>query len=164
MKTSSIILAVAAVVAVAASFWSGWDIARKRYQNSSERPDTVYRTKWVAAPIPEPQVKPVLPKLVWLPVVEHDTLAVHDTTAIRDSVLVEVPIEERTYPGEDYRVTVRGFHPELVDIWIRQRETTITVPYRKRWSFTVGPQVGVGITPNGWQPYAGAGITFGYSF
>jgi len=60
--------------------------------------------------------------------------------------------------------TVRGFQPELVDIWIRQKETTIRVPYRKHWSLTVGPQIGYGLTPKGAQPYAGAGITFGYSF
>jgi hypothetical protein len=36
--------------------------------------------------------------------------------------------------------------------------------YRKRWSFTVGLQVGIGYTPAGVQPYAGAGVTFGYSF
>jgi len=126
------------------------------------KPDTVTITKWIPAPITEPETKPVLPKLVFLPV--HDTLAVHDTTAVRDSVLVEIPIEEKTYTGEDYRATIRGFQPELTDIWIRQRETIITQPYRKRWSFTVGPQVGVGYTPQGLQPYAGAGITFGYNF
>ena len=162
MKVSTIVIVIVALLAVAASFWSGWTTAQKRYQKPSQGPDTVYRTKWVAAPIPEPKSNPVLPKLVFLPV--YDTLSVHDTTFAHDSVLVEVPIVEKTYPGEDYRVTIRGFQPELVDIWIRQKETKITVPYRKRWSFTVGPQVGVGITPNGWQPYAGIGATFGYSF
>lgn len=164
MKTSSIILAISAGLAVVASFLSGYDIARKRYQNLPERPDTVYRTKWVSAPVTEPRIKPVLPKLVYLPVPVHDTTEVHDTTTVKDSVLVEVPIVEKQYIGEDYRATVRGFEPELIDIWIRRRETTITVPYRKRWGFTVGPQVGVGITPNGWKPYAGIGASFGYSF
>ena len=92
------------------------------------------------------------------------TTFVHDTTAVHDSVLVEVPITEKRYEAENYRATVRGFQPELVDIWIRQKETTIRVPYRKRWSFTVGPQMGIGYTPAGVQPYAGAGVTFGYSF
>lgn len=164
MKPSSIILAIVAVLAVVASFWSGYDIARKRYQSLPERPDTVYRIKWVSAPVPEPEVTPVLPKLVYLPVREPVPYAVHDTLYKTDSVLVEVPIVEKQYFGDDYRATIRGFQPELVDIWIRQRETTITVPYRKRWSFTVGPQAGVGITPKGWQPYAGIGATFGYSF
>lgn len=164
MKPSSIILAIVAALAVVASFWSGYDIARKRYQSLPERPDTVYRIKWVSAPVPEPEVTPVLPKLVYLPVREPVPYAVHDTLYKTDSVLVEVPIVEKQYIGDDYRATIRGFQPELVDIWIRQMETTITVPYRNRWSFTVGPQAGVGITPKGWQPYAGIGATFGYSF
>ena len=162
--TGRILLLLALLLAVGVSYWAGWHVGHRSVFVPAGKPDTVTVTKWVAAPVPEPQVKPVLPKLVWLPIVEHDTLAVHDTTAVRDSVLVEVPIVEKTYPGENYRVTIRGFQPELVDIWIRQDEKYITVPYYKRWSLTLGPQAGVGITPKGVQPYAGFGLTFGYSF
>lgn len=144
------------------SYWTGWRVGHKSVFVPAGKPDTVTVTRWVPAPVVEPETKPVLPKVFFLPV--HDTLAVHDTTAVRDSALVEVPIEEKTYPGENYRVTIRGFEPELVDIWIRQDEKYITQPYRKRWSFTVGPQGGIGITPKGVQPYLGGGITFGYSF
>ena len=157
---------VAAVVAVLLAMSACWWLGRMEGRRSAcvpdGRPDTVTVTKWVAAPIPEPVTGPVLPKLYFLPV--HDTTAVHDTAAVRDSVLVEVPIEEKTFPGENYIVTIRGFEPELVDIWIRQDEKYITQPYRKRWSLTAGPQVDVGITPDGWRPYAGLGVTFGYSF
>lgn len=151
-----------AVVMASVGYWAGWRVGHKSVFVPDGKPDTVTVTKWLPAPIPEPETKTVLPKLVFLPV--HDTLAVHDTTAVRDSVLVEVPIEEKTYKGDNYKATVRGFQPELVDMWVKERETTITVPYRKRWSVTVGPQAGVGITPKGWQPYAGFGATFGYSF
>lgn len=164
MKPPSIILAIVAVLAVVASFWSGYDIARKRYQSLPERPDTVYRIKWVSAPVPEPEITPVLPKLVYLPVREPVPYAVHDTLYEKDSVLVEVPIVEKQYIGDDYRATIRGFQPELVDIWIRRQEKIVKVPYQKHWSFTVGPQIGFGFTPQGWQPYAGGGVTFGYSF
>lgn len=162
MKASSILLALAAILAVGVSFCAGCRFGRRGNSEPAGRLDTVTITKWVAAPIPEPVTTPVLPKLYLLPV--HDTTAVHDTTHTTDSVLVEVPIMEKTYYGENYKAKVRGFQPELVDIWINQKETTITVPYRKRWSFTAGPQVGVGITPKGLQPYAGVGFTFGYSF
>lgn len=162
MKRSSIFLALAVLLAVAASFWAGGEFVWRKCENALNRPDTVTITKWVAAPIPEPVTTPVLPKLYLLPV--HDTTAVHDTTHTTDSVLVEVPIVEKTYEGENYKATIRGFNPELVDMWVKERETTITVPYRKRWSITVGPQLGVGFTPKGIQPYAGVGATFGYSF
>lgn len=156
------LLLLAFMLAVGASFYLGGEFVRRTTPRPSGKPDTVTVTKWVAAPIPEPTTRPVLPKLYLLPV--HDTTTVHDTTAVRDSVMVEVPIEEKTYPGDNYRVTIRGFQPELVDIWIKQSEKYITIPYQKHWTITVGPQIGVGITPKGWQPYAGAGVTLGYSF
>lgn len=162
MKRSTIILVLAFILAVIASFLLGGEFVRRKGLVPSERPDTVTITKWVAAPIPEPTTTPVLPKLYLLPV--HDTTAVHDTTTVRDSVLVEVPIVEKTYEGENYKATVRGFQPELVDIWVRQEDKYITVPYRKRWTITIGPQAGFGLTPKGWQPYLGGGITAGYSF
>ena len=162
MKKQTIALVIAAIVAVAASFWAGGEFVRRKGLVPAERPDTVFIERWVRDTIREAGSVVVETRLVYLQV--HDTTAIHDTTTITDSVLVEVPITEKVYIGENYRASVRGFQPELVDIWIKQKETTITVPYRKRWSFTAGPQVGVGITPQGWQPYAGLGVTFGYSF
>ena len=163
MKRSTIILVLAVLLAVFASFLLGGYVGRKSAERPSNRPDTVTIIKWVRDSIPY-KVDSIVykTKLVYLPV--HDTTEVHDTTSVHDSVLVEVPIVEKTYEGENYKATIRGFQPELVDIWVRQKETTIYVPSRKRWSFTVGPQIGVGLTQKGVQPYAGAGITFGYSF
>lgn len=163
MKRSTIILVLAVILAVFASFIAGSVVGRKFANTPSNRPDTVTITKWVHDSIPYPVDSIVYKtKLVYLPV--HDTTAIHDTTMVRDSVLVEVPITEKTYEGDNYRATVRGFQPELTDIWVKQTERYITVPYYKRWNLTVGPQAGFGITPRGWQPYAGFGATFGYSF
>ena len=159
----SIIIVLASILAVAVSFWLGGEYVRRKGLVPAERPDTVTITRWVRDSIPVVKDSIVyMTKVVPLPV--HDTTAVHDTTEVRDTVLVEVPIVEKTYYGDNYKATIRGFQPELVDIWVKQKETTITVPYRKRWGVTVGPQAGFGITPGGWQPYAGIGATFGYSF
>lgn len=163
MKRSTIIVALAVILAVFASFLAGGIVGRKLAEKGPKGRDTLIVEKWIHDSIPYPVDSIVYKtRLVYLPV--HDTTAIHDTTMVRDSVLVEVPITEKTYKGDNYRATVRGFQPELVDMWVKERETTITVPYRKRWSVTVGPQAGVGITPKGWQPYAGFGATFGYSF
>lgn len=164
MKRSTIILVLAVLLAVAASFLFGGYLGRKSAESVPGRPDTLYVEHWVHDTIKEYVSKPVEVRYVYLPVHDSVPYPVHDTTNVVDSVLVEVPIEEKTYVGNDYRAVVRGFQPELVDIYIRQKERIITVPYQKRWTFTVGPQAGVGITPKGFQPYAGAGITFGYSF
>lgn len=91
-----------------------------------------------------------------------DTL--QDAASSPDSVAVEIPIEQRTYEGENYRAVVQGFRPELVSIDIRQQTVTVTEYKRKWWSVTIGPQLGYGFTPAGWQPYAGIGITAGISF
>ena len=163
MRKPPILLLLAFLLAVFASFCLGSSLTRKRYESALNRPDTVIVEKWLRDTVYQPKDSFIVKwKTAWLPV--HDTTFVHDTTAVVDSVLVDVPISEKTYVGENYRATIRGYQAELTDIWIKQRETTITVPYRKHWSLTLGPQLGVGITPKGFQPYAGLGATFGYSF
>lgn len=157
-------LLLALLFALGASFWLGGIVARRWGLEPVGGPDTVFVERWIRDTVLEFVSVPGGTVTVYLPV--HDTVPVQvrDTVRQVDSVLVDVPIEERIFTGENFRATVRGFRPELADIWIRQKETTITVPYRRRWSLTVGPQAGFGITPEGWQPYAGVGATFGYSF
>lgn len=102
------------------------------------------------------------PDTVFVPSIDSATARVDTIIIARDSVAVEVPIEQRTYEGEHYRAVVQGFQPELVSIDIRLPE--IAAPKRKWWSVTVGPQVGYGFTPKGWQPYAGIGVSVGLTF
>lgn len=166
MKASTIALILAFILAVGASFYLGGQFMLHHYESPLGAPDTVYLTRWVkdSAKVKSSDLVAKIP--VFLPLFLPDTVPVHvhDTTEVHDSVLVEVPITEKLYAGENYQATVRGFMPELVDIRIKQSEIRVTVPYRKRWGFTVGAQAGFGITPSGWQPYAGVGGTFGYSF
>ncbi len=163
MKQSTFALIIALVLAVGASFALGYISARRKYERPVEMPDTVTITKWVRDTILEPKYSFIV-KHIPVPLPVHDTTFLRDTSIVTDTVLVDVPITEKTYQGDNYRATIRGFQPELTDIWVKQTERTITVPYRKRWSVTAGPQVGFGFTPQGWQPYAGVGVTFGYSF
>lgn len=163
MRKPSIFLVIAVLLAVVASFWLGGSLTRKRYESALNRPDTVIVEKWVRDTIYQPKDSLVIRwQTASLPV--HDTTFLRDTLHTIDSVLVDVPISEKHYVSENYRATIRGYHAELTDIWINQRETIVTVPYRKHWTWTIGPQAGFGITPEGWRPYAGIGATFGYSF
>ena len=163
MKTSTIALILGLAAVIAASFCLGYRFGRRGNYGPAGGPDTVTVTKWIHDTIPEVKDSIIYrTKVVALPV--HDTTFTTTEMISHDTVLVEVPIVDKTYEGENYRATVRGFQPELVDIWVKQKETTITVPYRKRWSLTAGPQLGIGYTPLGVQPYIGAGVTFGYSF
>ena len=163
MRKPSIFLVIAVLLAVFASFLLGSTITRKRYESALNRPDTVIVEKWVRDTIYQPKDSFIVRwETAYLPV--HDTTFLRDTLHTIDSVLVDVPISEKHYVSENYRATVRGYRADLVDIWIKQRETIVTVPYRKHWTWTIGPQAGFGITPEGWRPYAGIGATFGYSF
>lgn len=100
--------------------------------------------------------------------VERDTIRLSDGGTIRDTILVKLPIEEKKYQGKDYSVIIGGYNPYLKSIEVypetRYINTTETITKRKRWGVTLGVQGGYGYTPKGWQPYAGLGVTFGYTF
>lgn len=97
---------------------------------------------------------------VEVPIIVRDT--------IREVVAVEIPIEEREYKSEEYYAVIGGFNPYLKSIEVYPRteyiNTAETITKRKRWGVNLGVQGGYGITPVGWQPYAGVGISFGYNF
>lgn len=167
---SSMALVLAALFAVSASYWLGREFGRREGERAPQRPDTVRVTKWLHDTVTVESSRPSGSVQAWLPVVKPEAPDVPDTTiskietVVPDTVLVDVPIEEKVYIGDNYRAIVRGYQPELTDIWVRETVSTIRVPVRRRWNVTAGPQVGIGITPDGWRPYAGVGITFGYSF
>lgn len=95
-----------------------------------------------------------------VPVIVRDT--------IRDTVWIELPIESREYKSAEYYAIVEGYNPLLKYIEVYPKTayitTTETIKERKRWGVSLGVQGGYGFTPKGWQPYAGAGISFGYNF
>lgn len=97
---------------------------------------------------------------VEVPIVHRDT--------IRDTMWVDVPIESREYKSEEYFAIVEGYNPMLKYIEVYPRtayiNSTETIKQRKHWGVSLGVQGGYGITPKGWQPYAGVGVSFGYNF
>ncbi len=195
MKASTVLIITFGIVLMLLSAMAGWFgrmayDQRNTPPASPAPPDTIYVWNPDAAKVVD--TKPAGSVVATLPV-HRDTLLSKDdnllasdanlltendtTTAVDhfrdstkmmqpcDSVVVEVPIERRTYEGENYRAVVQGFRPELVSIDIRLPEIAAPTPQpAKRWHFTVGVQLGYGFTPAGWQPYAGVGGTFGYSF
>lgn len=68
-----------------------------------------------------------------------------------DSADVLIPITEKEYRTDDYRIVVSGYRPRLVSAeFYRQTQTGVVTPpapKRKRWG--IGLSVGYGVGPDG---------------
>ena len=53
-------------------------------------------------------------------------VAVHDTTRIKDSVFVAIPIEKKTYKGEDYLAEISGYKASLERIEVYPKNVVIS--------------------------------------
>ena len=108
-----------------------------------------------------------------LPVIERkdsveerkDSLAVEPPMAEPiDSIEVELPITERTYLDEQYKIVIEGYNPVLKSVEMYPRTVYVTTTEKakeSRFAVVVGVQTGAGWTPKGFQPYAGFGATIG---
>lgn len=67
-------------------------------------------------------------KPVPVKVTHKETLyvAVHDTTIVNDTVFVPIPIERKTYKGEDYFAEISGYKASLDRIEVYPKTTTIS--------------------------------------
>lgn len=100
-----------------------------------------------------------------LPVL-HDTVTIADRDTIvitsTDSVDVVIPISQKIYADSTYTAYVSGYHSSLDSIFVYPTKETLIItktPKPKRWS--IGVNAGYGITPQGFQPYVGIGISYG---
>lgn len=99
-------------------------------------------------------------------VVDTMTVTVTEFQVVHDTAFVTLPREEVEYRDTSYRAVVSGFLPRLEELEIYQKERVVTIqtekvvtmPERKRWG--AGVQAGYGITPAGFQPYLGVGVSF----
>ena len=99
-------------------------------------------------------------------VVDTMVVTVTEWEVVHDTAFVTLPREEVEYRDSSYRALVSGFRPRLEELEIYQKERVVTiqtekvvtVPERKRWG--AGVQAGYGITPAGFQPYLGVGVSF----
>jgi len=100
---------------------------------------------------------------------KFETLAVHDTTYLEDgtekvdTLYVDIPMEKKSYKGDDYMLTISGYKPNLEFISVFPKTTTVTttVPQvSKARKVALGMAVGPTVCYNGkWN--TGIGGTFG---
>ena len=82
-------------------------------------------------------------------------------SAHKDSAQVIIPVSQAVYAKDDYKAYVSGYRPRLDSLIFTERhyETTKAIPQKSsRWS--IGLQAGYGITPRGFQPFIGIGVSF----
>lgn len=174
MKSSTIYLAIAIVMAViaGASLSSAYKLANRPI---NERVGTliVYDTIREERPV-EVQRIPVGYEITPVGLVADleqkvstlvglvDSMEQNPTIIVRDSlVYVQIPIEQKVYQGEQYKLGVSGYKPNLDYIEIYQ-QTQVVQPKPKRWS--IGVQAGYGMTLQGFSPYLGIGLSYGFMF
>lgn len=77
----------------------------------------------------------------------------------RDSVKVEIPITQMEYEETEYHAWVSGYEPSLDSIFVYPKREVVTIKKPpKRWH--IGPTVGFGYTPHGFEPYIGVSVTY----
>lgn len=82
-----------------------------------------------------------------------------DATANKDSMRLELPIVQSVYEDTTYKAYVSGIYPRLDSIFVYPRREVVTIKKPpKRWH--IGPTIGYGITPQGFQPYIGVSVTY----
>lgn len=109
--------------------------------------------------IPPPKVEHhVRVDTVLLPVSMEDPDVDIDST-LPDSMPVIIPIMEREYRTDDYRILINGYNPELKSVELYRPTMLGTIKQRnKRWG--IGLSAGYGIGSGGFSPVLAVTINY----
>lgn len=160
------------VTAVIAAAWAGWWLAERRAAIQGEtlvRVDTITRTDTIIARTPAARdcalVRYVTVRVpVRVPVAHADTSTDGQAGTREDAAEAVLPITQARYTDDStYTAWVSGYSPALdsIHVYPRHEVVTITNTVRrkpKRWD--VGIHAGYGMTPKGFQPYVGVGVSW----
>lgn len=98
-----------------------------------------------------------------LPLVKEGSLAgdsvQRSDTAATDSVRVNIPIMQKAYYGDSYRIYVSGYAAGIDSMFIYPKKQVIRIRDEPK-KFNFGLSVGYGMTPKGFQPYVGVSVTY----
>ena len=89
----------------------------------------------------------------------RDSAVVADSGSCMDSAEVLVPYTTKVYGDTAWRAYVSGYDARLDCLVIAQRQVFSTAATVKPRRWSVGVQVGYGLTPAGCQPYVGVGVS-----
>lgn len=130
--------------------------------NSGKLPDTLWTLVVDTIRdtiIPPPEVEHhVRVDTVLLPVSMEDPDVDIDST-LPDSMPVIIPIMEREYRTDDYRILINGYNPELKSVELYRPTMLGTIKQRnKRWG--IGLSAGYGIGSGGFSPVLAVTINY----
>lgn len=92
---------------------------------------------------------------------QPDSMEVTVPTELDDSVTVQIPITQKRYETDRYRAYVSGYRPSLDSLFIFPERQVVRIREKqRRWH--VGVQAGYGVTPKGFQPYLGVGVSYDF--
>lgn len=78
----------------------------------------------------------------------------------QDSATIHIPITQQVYETDTYKAYVSGYRPSLDSIFIMNKMTEVIVKKQAKANrFNIGVQAGYGLTPKGFQPYVGFGVS-----
>lgn len=88
---------------------------------------------------------------------DSDNVSVEVT---QDSATIHLPITQQIYETDTYRAYISGYRPSLDSIFITNKMTEVIVKKQAKTNrFNIGVQAGYGLTPKGFQPYVGLGVS-----
>lgn len=78
---------------------------------------------------------------------------------VPDSLTIQLPVTQNVYEGEEYKAYVSGIYPSLDSLFVYPRREIVTIKKPpKRWH--IGPTVGLGYTPHGFEAFIGVSLTY----
>lgn len=165
----NIVVVLILVVMCLLSFFVGRKTSGNINQQEREVVDTIIHVDTVAylLPIPRDSVvirydhiaAPIVPN--HCDSIEHCSDSENITVdASRDSATIHIPITQKVYETDTYKAYVSGYRPSLDSIFIMNKMAEVIVKKQAKTNrFNIGVQAGYGLTPKGFQPYVGFGVS-----
>ncbi len=162
------VIALIAIVMCLLSFLVGRKTSHNINNQGCEVVDTIIHLDTVAYLLPVPRDSVVIRyKHIVVPIVQPQCDSLESCTeekvsieVSKDSATIQIPITQKTYESDTYRAYISGYQPRLDSIFITNRTTEVIVQKQAKTSrFNIGVQAGYGLTPKGFQPYVGFGVS-----
>lgn len=122
------------------------------------RDSVVIRFQYVSIPVKQPPDASVVNDSLSTGEMVNKEIEVEQVS--EDSVALSIPITQKLYETKDYRAYVSGYNATLDSVFLTSKHTVVRIrdPVKSK-RFSIGLQAGYGMTPKGFQPYVGVGVS-----